>query len=450
MDRGIEFFLQYLDEGKIKYDNGKLIRLYTNNYGGRFLKGPKEMKELTRHGYIRCQMKIEGVYYRIMAHRIIYAHFNGLHSLKEKDLVINHKDGNKQNNRIENLELVSHKENINHAKENGLSNYVYGEEHGRAKLTKEKVLEIKKKISLGFSNKEIAKQYKVSPSAIYLIKKKEKLEEHLMSTPINDHHKKCLLGTNRLANETTPICKLAGTEYCHSHCDFFIGLHGASGENGRNGFSDMSLENRLVTIQNSNVREKQPEAYKLLDLYDNSFHKIFDQTADPKSRVKNLYLYSESPGTGKTKSASACLNSFLIKYYLGSLKRNLQPQQRPIYFLDINQFQTDYNQMTRPGVPTHIREEAGERYYSKMEIVKNSLLVCFDDIGIRSVSEAFRSDLLDCINHRMSKMLPSIFTSNIPLEGLPEIFGEERLFDRIRDLAITIHFEGSSHRGRRT
>lgn len=265
----------------------------------------------------------------------------------------------------------------------------------------------------------------------------------------------CLLGTQKASDNREPICQFAGNEHkCTERCPFFVALHGLSGTNGKSGFGNIPLEHRYRTISSSNVRNGQNEAYRLLDLYEASFPRIFEQIEgrklNPVERIKNLYLWSPSPGTGKTASAAASLNSFLIKYYLGCLKRNIQPVQRPIYFLDINKFQTDYSQMTRTGVPEEIREEAGQRYYAQMEYAKNSLLTVFDDIGIRSVSEALRSDLLDCINHRMSKLYPSIFTSNLPMEELPNIFKEERLFDRIRDLAITIEFEGTSKRGKRT
>jgi hypothetical protein len=49
---------------------------------------------------------------RLSAHRIIYRKFVGA---LDSELLINHKDGNKQNNRPDNLELITHGENIAHS-----------------------------------------------------------------------------------------------------------------------------------------------------------------------------------------------------------------------------------------------------------------------------------------------------------------------------------------------
>lgn len=55
----------------------------------------------------------------IMAHRLVYMAFHG--PIKNNTLQINHKDGNKHNNHIDNLELVTQSENGKHAYKLGLS-----------------------------------------------------------------------------------------------------------------------------------------------------------------------------------------------------------------------------------------------------------------------------------------------------------------------------------------
>ena len=83
---------------------------------------------------------------------------------------VNHIDGNKQNNSIENLVWATPSENIQHAFETGLSKS--GCEHGRAKLTPEQVREIRRVCvpgdpELGF--KPFARKFNVTSRVIGLV-----------------------------------------------------------------------------------------------------------------------------------------------------------------------------------------------------------------------------------------------------------------------------------------
>lgn len=84
----------------------------------------------------------------IKIHRLIATHFiDNPNNLP----FINHKDGDKLNNSIQNLEWVTAKENCNHAKENNLHN-ISGSKHFASILTEEKVLEIRKNYPLRKTN----------------------------------------------------------------------------------------------------------------------------------------------------------------------------------------------------------------------------------------------------------------------------------------------------------
>ena len=95
---------------------------------------------------------------------------------REKGLVTNHKDGNKSNNHLKNIEVVTHRENNIHAIENGLRN-VRGEKSGMAKLTNSQVIQIRELASTT-KRKDLAKMFNVSMSNIGLIIKR-KLWKHL-------------------------------------------------------------------------------------------------------------------------------------------------------------------------------------------------------------------------------------------------------------------------------
>lgn len=98
-------------------------------------------------------------------HRLLANNFiENIEKLKE----VNHKDGNKLNNKLNNLEWVSHFGNMQHAFSTGLANNT-GTKNGMAKLDNEKVIEIKNLLKQGISQYKIAKMYNVSRSAILKI-----------------------------------------------------------------------------------------------------------------------------------------------------------------------------------------------------------------------------------------------------------------------------------------
>ena len=97
------------------------------------------------------------------AHRMIWQH---VHGPIEAGMEINHKNGVKTDNRIENLELVTKSENALHASRTGLTDYA-GERNGRAKLDAVAVRVIR---TSKHKTRVLATAYGVSVSTINRIK----------------------------------------------------------------------------------------------------------------------------------------------------------------------------------------------------------------------------------------------------------------------------------------
>lgn len=234
-------------------------------------------------------------------------------------------------------------------------------------------------------------------------------------------------------------CNLADSESCTRFCPHFIAT------DARLKSANVPREYRLITLKNSPVRASEPTIYKTLDAYVKTFIRALDAPSEP---IKSVYLYSPTPGNGKTTTAIALLHEYLIRHYVGSLQRGRQPEQVPVYFLDVNEFQTLFNEFNRSNVPADVAEFAAHEYYRQYHKAKVTPFVVLDDIGVRSASEAFRGDLHSIINHRVTNGLTTVYTSNLPIEELARVF-DARLYDRVRDMCIVLPFGGESRRGLR-
>lgn len=103
---------------------------------------------------------------RTTVHKIVMLAFIGHRS---PGMQINHRNGIKTDNRLENLEYVTPSENKKHAFRTGLQTNC-GEKSSQAKLTESDVRQIRWMISEGFKYKEIAAKFSVTVGAIAMIK----------------------------------------------------------------------------------------------------------------------------------------------------------------------------------------------------------------------------------------------------------------------------------------
>ena len=248
---------------------------------------------------------------------------------------------------------------------------------------------------------------------------------------MNEHANRCIL---------RDPCKLAGTDACNRMCSSYIAMHGFDGAGGRIAAANVPPEYRQLTVKTSPAREGQADIYRFIDEYITTFSE--------DARITSLYLYSEAPGTGKTTTAAAVLNEYIIASYISALKRKEKPPERPAFYLAVNDWQTDYNAFNRPRVPEEVAAPHAERYYRMMHIAAKVPFLVADDIGVREATPAFRADLHTIIEHRASNGLPTVYTSNISMSETLRLF-DARIADRIRDMCADLHFAGGSKRGMR-
>ena len=113
---------------------------YIGEDGHVYRKDGRPLSRLCRNGYYAVRKMYDTHCYTFMEHRVVWYFVHG--SLAQ-DKVINHKDFDRGNNRIENLELISQKDNVKWSKTHGRYPSNAGCENGRAALTKEEVQAIR-------------------------------------------------------------------------------------------------------------------------------------------------------------------------------------------------------------------------------------------------------------------------------------------------------------------
>lgn len=164
--KGYEGFYEVSSHGRVRSLDRVVDRCNwcPQNRQGKILKGTEN-----RDGYIKVRLYKNSTGKVFSVHRLVAQAF--LPNLKKLS-TINHQDGNKQNNRVDNLEWASYKENNNHAIRTGLKKTKTGAQSQRAKLTQTQVNEIRKEYvprKRGKNTCTLAKKYGVSQKTIWNI-----------------------------------------------------------------------------------------------------------------------------------------------------------------------------------------------------------------------------------------------------------------------------------------
>lgn len=132
----------------------------------RLFKSGKKLKPLKHHrGYLFIYLHINKKSVFTHIHTMVARAFMGK---PKKGMCVNHIDGVKTNNNLENLEYITQKQNVRHAMSLGLKVQAKGEQHGMSKITKEQAIYIYKSEK---SLRELAKMFNVDYTNISCIKR---------------------------------------------------------------------------------------------------------------------------------------------------------------------------------------------------------------------------------------------------------------------------------------
>lgn len=118
------------------------------------------------NGYRYVTIRKDGKETKLAVHRMVAFAFLGPPRGNGEMIVVNHKDGNRDNNTVGNLEYMTRAENLDHAMRSGL--WGKGAKKKR-KLTEEQVVALRRESAEGETNAVLGKRYGVHPGTISTI-----------------------------------------------------------------------------------------------------------------------------------------------------------------------------------------------------------------------------------------------------------------------------------------
>lgn len=160
----------YLDDHESNYEVSNL-GIVRNSSSNKVL----SLTSVTTNGYVHVSLHRHGIIYPFLLHILVASYFVPNDDPNKKNQV-DHKDGNKLNNRADNLEWVTPKENKRRAIELGLCNPRHmnqkkGSESGVSKYTEKQATDVCKLLAKNLSNKEISVQLGLPTEFIRSIKR---------------------------------------------------------------------------------------------------------------------------------------------------------------------------------------------------------------------------------------------------------------------------------------
>lgn len=158
---GYEGLYEVSNYGNVKSIPRVIKRSDGKNYT---IKVEKILKfQVDEDGYYRYELNNAGHVFKTFSHRLVALAF--IPNPLNKPFV-NHINGIKNDNRVENLEWCTDKENKKHAKENGLVPFQYGIRNPINKITEKQVKEIWKLKQIGMYPAEISRVLSIPHSNV--------------------------------------------------------------------------------------------------------------------------------------------------------------------------------------------------------------------------------------------------------------------------------------------
>lgn len=154
-------------EGKYQVSNLGNVRSLDRVTNNRVFKGVTKKPQISNTGYYRVFLCLQNRKIKPFSiHRLVAGAFL---ERKEGLNIVNHLDGNRLNNVLNNLEWTTISGNTLHSYKNKLQVMGIGEDNPASKYTEEQIIEVKRLSKLGLKRKEISCITKVSTATIHLV-----------------------------------------------------------------------------------------------------------------------------------------------------------------------------------------------------------------------------------------------------------------------------------------